>query len=97
MSKDDEIIESLIASGIISATLGALLSKNKEEGISLGALISAAILGTFKANEKATKTQVPMVLVENGKLFRINADGTRQFLRDLEKSSVKLHEHFKLK
>jgi hypothetical protein len=97
MKKDDEIIESLIAGGLIGATLGALLSKNKEEGATLGALIGAAILGTFKANEKATETHVPMVIEENGKLYQIHADGSRKFLRDIEKPSVKLQEHFKLK
>lgn len=97
MKKDDEIIESLIAGGVIGGALGILLSKNKEEGATLGALIGAAILGTFKANEKASETHVPMVIEEDGKLYQINADGSKNFLRDLEKPSIKLEEYFKLK
>lgn len=97
MKNDDEIIESLIAGGLIGAALGALLSKRKGDGATLGALIGAAILGTFKANEKANETHVPMVIEENGKLYRINADGSRQFLRDIEKPSIRLQENFKLK
>lgn len=97
MKKDDEIFESLMAGGLIGAALGALLSRNKEEGAAIGALIGASILGTYKANEKATETHVPMVIEENGKLYKINADGSRQFLRDLEKPKIKLQEHFKLK
>jgi hypothetical protein len=97
MKKDDEIIESLIAGGIIGTALGVLLSKNKEEGATLGALIGAAILGTYKANEKASETHVPMVIEENGKLYQIHADGNKKFLRNLEKPSIKLQEYFKLK
>ena len=97
MKNDDEIIESLIAGGIIGAALGVLLSKNKEEGAALGALIGSAILGTYKANEKAKETHVPMVIEENGKLYQINADGSITFLRDIEKPKIKLQKQFKLK
>lgn len=97
MKNDDEIIESLVAGGLIGAAIGALLSKNKGEGATIGALIGAAIIGTYKANEKASETHVPMVIEENDKLYRINADGSRQFLRDIEKPSIVLKEKFKLK
>jgi hypothetical protein len=97
MKEDDEIIESLIAGGLIGAALGALLAKNKEEGATLGVLVGATILGTYRANEKASKTHVPMVTEENGKLYQINTDSTKTFLRNIEKPSVKLQERFKLK
>lgn len=97
MKNDDEILESLISGGLIGVAIGALLSKNKGEGSILGALIGAAILGTYKANQKATETHVPMVMEENGKLYQINADGSKQFLRDIEKPSIQLQEYFKLK
>lgn len=97
MKKDEEIIESLIAGGLIGAALGALLSNKKDEGATIGALIGAAILGTYKANEKANESHLPMVIEEKGKLYQINADGTKKYLRDIEKPSVKLQERFKLK
>lgn len=96
MKSDNEIIESLIAGGLIGGALGALLSNNNDEGATLGALIGAAVLGTYKANEKAQETLVPMVIEENGKLYQVHANGTKEFLRNLEKPKVKLKEQFKL-
>lgn len=96
MGDDNEIFESLIAGGVIGATLGALLINNKDEGASIGALVGAAILGTYKANEKANASHVPMIIEENGKLYRISADGKKEYIRDIEKPNLKLPEHFKL-
>jgi hypothetical protein len=96
MRDDNEIFESLIAGGVIGATLGALLTNNKDEGASVGALIGAAVLGTYKANEKANASRVPMIMEENGKLYRISADGVKEYIRDIEKPNLKLPEHFKL-
>lgn len=97
MKNDEEILESLIAGGLIGAALGALLSKNKEEGATLGALAGAAILATFKANEKAMQTNLPMYVEENGNLYQIQPGGIKKFIRKIDKPSVKLQEHFKLK
>ena len=97
MKNDEEILESLIAGGIIGAALGVLLSKNKEEGFTLGAMAGAAILATFKANEKAMETKLPMFVEENSNLFQINADGTKNFVRKIEKPTISLPKKFKLK
>lgn len=98
MKNDDEILQSLIAGGLIGGTLGAILSKNQEDGATLlGAVIGAAILGTFKANQKARETHIPLVMEEGGKLYQINANGNKQFLRDIEKPKIKIQENFKLK
>lgn len=96
MKKDDEIIESLIAGGVIGAALGALLSKNKGEGATLGGIIGAAILATYKANQIAKGIHVTMVTEENGKLYQINPDGTKQFIKEIEKP-IKFEKQFKLK
>ena len=96
MKNDDEIIASLIAGGVIGAAIGALLSDNKDKGATLGGLIGATMLGTYKANEKARATQVPMVIEENGKLYEIQQNGVKKFLRSSEQPTVKLQKHFKL-
>lgn len=97
MKNDEEIFESLIAGGLIGAALGALLSKNKGDGATLGALAGAAILATFKANEKAMQTKLPMYVEENGNLYQIQQGGNKKFIRKIEKPAVKLKENFKLK
>lgn len=98
MTSDKDILESLIAGGVIGATLGALLSnKNSEEGTLLGAIASAAILATYKANEIANKANVPMYVEENGNLYEVQAGSPKKLIKKIEKPSIKLQEHFKLK
>ena len=97
MKNDEEIIQSLIVGGLVGATLGALVSKDKEEGNILGAVAGAALLATFKANEKAMQTNVPMYVEENGSLYQIESGGNKKFIKKLDKPTVKLQEHFKLK
>lgn len=96
MEKDDEIVQSLIAGGLIGAALGALLSKNKEEGASLGALAGAAILATFKASEQAKKSNVPLLYEENSCLYEIQPDGSKKFIKELEPSHSLPSKTFKL-
>jgi hypothetical protein len=97
MKTDDEIIESLIAGGLIGAALGALVSKNNEEEEITGAMIGAIILATFKASERALETNLPMYVVENGNLYQIQKGTVKKFIRKIEKSSIVLPTHFKLK
>ncbi len=97
MKNDEEIVKSLIAGGIIGATLGALVSKNKEEGVTLGALAGAAILATFKANEKAIQSKIPLFVEEEGNLYKIQSNGIKKLIQKIDKPIVKLKQNFKLK
>jgi len=97
MNNDDEILESLIAGGLIGAGLGALVSKNKNEGATLGAVAGAVILATYKANQKARESNVPMYIAEEGNVYEIQADGTKKYIRKIEKPAIKLEDTFKLK
>lgn len=97
MKNDEEIFESLIAAGLIGAALKTLLSKNKGEGATLGALAAAAIVATFKANVKAMQTNLPMYVMENGNLYQTQPGGKKKFIRKINKPSIKLQERFKLK
>jgi len=97
MKSDDEILQSLITGGIVGAALGALLSKNREDGAALGALTGAALLATFKANEKAMQTNVPMYIEEEGNLYHIQPGGVKKFIKKIDKPTVKLQQNFKLK
>ncbi len=97
MQQDEEILDSLIKGGMIGAALGALLSKNKSDGATLGALAGAALLATFKANQQAAQTHVPMLVEENNALYEIKADGSKHFVRTIVKPSQPLPKRFKLK
>lgn len=98
MDRNENTMESLIAGGFIGAALGAFLSKDKEDGAIIGALLGAAFSATFKANQEAKKTNVPVYIEENGKLYSVEPDGTKLFLKEIQKSSIQLPKRrFKLK
>lgn len=97
MSENDQkIIQSLIAGGLIGASLGALIADDTDEGVSVGALAGAVILATFNANEMAQKTNLPVYIVENGKLFEIKSGGIKRYIKDIPKPNIELSKHFKL-
>lgn len=97
MTKDDEILESLIAGGIIGAALGALLSGNKSKETILGALAGSAILATFKAFEQAKKTEVPVCVEEDGIIYEIQPGGEKKIIKKIDKPSGEIPEKFKLR
>ena len=97
MSKEDNILESLIAGGLIGAAFGALLSRNKEEGAVIGALLGATFSATLQANQEAQKTHVPFYVEENGKLYRVESDSTRTFIRNIQKPTFRITKTYKLK
>lgn len=97
--KDDEIIESLIAGGLIGAALATLLSnkKNAGENALLGAIAGAAILASFKANQNAKKTEIPIVVEEDDAIYEITTEGKRKLIKQLPKSRRKVQKKFTLK
>jgi outer membrane lipoprotein SlyB len=98
MEKDKQIINDLIAGGLVGAALGALLSNENETGNNavLGAIAGAAMVATFRANEEAKKTNIPLILEENGNLYEVYRNGEKRFLKKLEKSQTKVPTNFKL-
>lgn len=92
MKKDDEIFESLIKGGLIGAALGAIISKDKEEGTFLGSLAGAALLATFKANEQAKLSNLPVYVEENGSIYEMYADGKKKLIKTIEKLSNQVPE-----
>jgi hypothetical protein len=97
MKSDDQILESLLAGGLIGAALGALLSKDKEDGATIGTIAGAAILATYRANEQAMQSNVPVMIEENGKIYLLHPGGRKEFIREIPKSTVLLQNRYKLK
>lgn len=93
---EDKIIEDLIQKGIIGVSLGKLLFENKGEGAVLGALAGAAILATYKAHQDAIKTGIPLIIKENGKLYKLEG-GKKTFIKNLLKPIKKYQRHLKMK
>ncbi|MCX6324921.1 MAG: hypothetical protein NTZ41_12010 [Sphingobacteriales bacterium] len=97
MNDDSTTIDSLIKGGLIGAALGALLSKDKDEGALMGALLVAAISATLKAGEEAQKTNVPVYVEENGMLYKSGPNGKKRLIKKIKKPAGNLPERFKLK
>lgn len=96
-NKEKNIIERLIAGGIIGAALGSLLSEGKRSGTALGALAGAAFFASLKANEEAKKTDIPLVLEENDVIYRVRKNGSRVRLKKLPNQAKIVPEKFKLR
>jgi len=99
MSKrDEEIFESLLLGGILGAALSALISKSSRGGGPLiGALAGAAILASVRANEKARKTEIPLILEEDHVLYEVYPDGRRKFIKRIRRSKRSLPQKFTLR
>ena len=96
MSRKDDTLELLIAGGLIGAALGALLSKDKDEGAVIGALLGVAFSSTRRANEEAQKTNVPVYVEEAGKLYAIYPGGDKRFIKVIKKPTTKYPNRLKL-
>lgn len=80
--EDKEIIDKLVAGGLIGAALGALATENTK-GATIGALAGAAILGSYHAIERAKKSSIPLMMVEDDKLYEVSKDGQKKFIKNV--------------
>lgn len=81
--QDEEMLQSLITGGLIGAFIGGLISEKKGEGAILGAIAGSAALATYKAHLQAKELDIPIVIVEDNKLYEVYPDGTKKFMKDL--------------
>lgn len=96
MNDDREILESLIAGGLIGAALAAVLSQNKDAA-GIGAIAGAAILASYKANEIARRSSVPVIIEEGHALVEIMPGGSKRFIKNIPRSTRKLPKNFTLR
>jgi len=96
MKEENTTLDSLVKGGLIGAFLGAILAKDKEEGAVIGALLGAVISATQRANEAASKTNVPLLVEENGQLYEVSPSGQRRHVRALKKPSMDFPKTFQL-
>lgn len=96
MEKDDEIIKDLLTGGVIGASLGALIAKDKEDGFAIGGIIGAALVATFRAHERAKKSNLPLVYEENGFIYE-ELNGVKKVIREIKKPKTVLKNNYKLK
>ena len=93
MKNDTELFEAAILGGFVGAALEALIFNDKKAS-GLGILAGAVIAASLKANEEATKTNIPLVLEENNILYKVNSDGTKKIIRRLPKNVRNIPKKF---
>lgn len=96
MDDERKIFRGLIAGGVIGASLGALLYEDKGEGGFLGALAGAVILATYKAHQEALEAGVPLLVKEDGKLYKLEGS-QKTFIKNLPQPKKKYSKYLKLK
>jgi hypothetical protein len=96
VSKTKNTVESLVKGGLIGAALGAWFSKDKDEGALVGAILGAIVAATFKANNESRQSNIPIVIEEGNKLYRLLPNGTKEFIKDLPKAKRVWPQHFTL-
>jgi hypothetical protein len=96
MENEKEIIDSLVVGGVVGAALGALISNNKERGITIGTIAGAALFATFNAHEKAKRSNLRLVYEEDGIIYE-EQNGVKKVLRKIEKPKISVKNRYKLK
>jgi hypothetical protein len=96
MGNDQEIIQTLLADGVISTTMGTLLLETEDQASEISIIAGAAILGTYQASQRAKNAKVPLYEANNGNIYLIDSEGKKTFIRTIEKSSVSLPSTYKL-
>ena len=97
MESEDKTIERLIAGGVIDSSLGALITNDRGEGATIGAIAGAVLFATLQANDDAKKTHVPFYIQENNALYLVDAQGQKVFVKEIATPKKVLKEHFILK
>lgn len=85
----DEIIEHALIGGFLGSALGALLT-GKTKNTFASAIAGAAIGASLKAIEEAKDLETPVMYEEGGKIYRVYSDGRKEFVKELEKTKVKV-------
>ncbi len=96
MNIDNDQIDKLVAGGLIGAGLLAILSKDKEEGALVGAILGAIVAGTLEANKEAINANLPVFVREGDKLIVRKSDGQKQQLKALRRPEKRFPQTFKL-
>jgi uncharacterized membrane protein len=91
----DEIIESALAGGLIGAALGAMLTGKSKDSL-VAALLGAAIGASVKALDEAKVNGLPVLIEENGALYKLNPDGTKKLLKRKKKVSQIIPPSFQI-
>lgn len=90
-----ELVESALAGGLIGAALGALLT-GKSKGAIVSALVGAAIGASLKAIDEATEINMPVLYEEEGVIYKIYPDGSKEMVKKINRYNTKIPLSFSI-
>jgi hypothetical protein len=89
-------IEHLVERGLIDSSMANFIINDKEEGILMGSFLEIAVDATSKAHEAAKKTQIAVLVEEDNCLYELRLDGTKRYIKALQKQLNNFPDRFKL-
>jgi len=89
----DEIIEGAIGDGLFGASLGAYLT-GKNKRILAAGLVGTAIGASLKVQDNVKRLKMSFLYEENGVVYRSFPDGSRRFVKTIEKHKLEIPTHF---
>lgn len=95
-NSDENIFKSLVKGGIIGAALGAIISKDTEEGALIGGIAGAAILATYQASQETQANNLSVMVEEDGAIFEKFPNGEKKLIKKIQKQNIKVRKKFKL-
>ena len=96
MKSNKRKIETLFTKGIIGKLLLEFILK-KHNGSGTDLIAQIAVFSSFEANKKALKTKLPVIIEEDHKLYEINSNGNKKFIKHLKRSGKTIPQDFILK
>jgi hypothetical protein len=91
----DEIIEGALSSGLIGASLGALLTGKSKDSL-VAALLGAAIGASVSALDEAKENNLHVLIEENGFLYELSPDGKKKQIKKLKRSNKSIPLRFQI-
>ena len=91
----DEIIKKALQDAVVGGALGALLT-GKSKGTLASVLLGVAIGASVKAQEEAKELSIPVLYEKNGAIWRVYADGKREFVKKLDRPNHRIPQRFTL-
>jgi hypothetical protein len=83
-----------VAGSIIGAALGALIADDNQEGVTIR-LLQAQLFCNFK--QMINQVNTYSFFMEDNSLYKIDADGSKHFVKRIESLKLKLDKRFILK
>ena len=89
-----EQISELINAGVVDSALGRILT-GKSETDPISELVGITVTATYNAFNDSVK-HAPVLIVDNYTVYKVDKNGSRNFIRSLKKPDTEIPETFNI-